>query len=401
MMQEVRVAPVNRRSLLASVAALGGSLALGFKIPFGSPAAHAARAGAEITAWIVIKPDDSIIIRVAKSEMGQGVLTALPMLVAEELECDWSKVRAEYAAPQENLRRRRAWGDMSTGGSRSVRSSQLTLRRAGATAREMLIGAAAAQWVVPASECRAHNSIITHVPSGRTLSFGQVAGAAAQIAAPTHIKLKNPSDWRLIGTPQRRLDAIGKVRGEPIYGIDVRLPDMLYAALIACPVFGGKFRSVGDLQTSPACKACASLCSPDGRRGDHCRRLVAAKKPLRLSTSPGTRERTGRSRGDHQTIFAYRPRRRGGYRTQGWRRAAALAQVDKRRSRIRSSVPCSRHHGAAERDGSRSRRSNRGLGADAEWRSGALVAAARRRVCRQATSSFTRQCSAAASAGAA
>jgi isoquinoline 1-oxidoreductase beta subunit len=246
MMQEVRVAPVNRRSLLASVAALGGSLALGFEIPFGSPAAHAARAGAEITAWIVIEPDDSIIIRVAKSEMGQGVLTALPMLVAEELECDWSKVRAEYAAPQENLRRRRAWGDMSTGGSRSVRSSQLMLRRAGATAREMLIGAAAAQWVVPASECRAHNSIITHVPSGRTLSFGQVAGAAAQIAAPAHIKLKNPNDWRLIGTPQRRLDAIGKVRGEPIYGIDVRLPDMLYAALIACPVFGGKLRSVGD-----------------------------------------------------------------------------------------------------------------------------------------------------------
>jgi isoquinoline 1-oxidoreductase beta subunit len=247
MMREGReVAPVNRRSLLASVAALGGSLALGFEIPFGSRPARASSVGAEITAWIVIEPDDSIIIRVAKSEMGQGVLTALPMLVAEELECDWSKVRAEYAAPQENIRRRRAWGDMSTGGSRSVRSSQQALRSAGATAREMLISAAAAQWDVPSAQCRAHNSIITHVPSGRTLSFGQVAGAAAQIAAPAHTKLKNPSEWRLIGTPQRRLDAIDKVRGEPIYGIDVRLPDMLYAALIASPVFGGKLRSVGD-----------------------------------------------------------------------------------------------------------------------------------------------------------
>src|SRR5271165_1007648 len=167
-----RTPPINRRSLLASVAAVGGSLALGFEIPLGARPSQASRAGAEITAWIVIAPDDSITIRVAKSEMGQGVLTALPMLVAEELECDWSKVRAEYAAPQENLRRRRAWGDMSTGGSRSVRSSQQALRSAGATAREMLIGAAAARWNVPSSECRAHESIITHVPSGRTLSFG-------------------------------------------------------------------------------------------------------------------------------------------------------------------------------------------------------------------------------------
>ena len=130
------VPPINRRSLLASVAAVGGSLALGFEIPFGPRPAQALNAGAEITAWIVIAPDDSIIIRVAKSEMGQGVLTALPMLVAEELECDWSKVRAQYAAPEENIRRRRAWGDMSTGGSRSVHSSQQALRRAGATPDE-------------------------------------------------------------------------------------------------------------------------------------------------------------------------------------------------------------------------------------------------------------------------
>jgi isoquinoline 1-oxidoreductase beta subunit len=240
------IAPISRRSLLASVAALGGSLALGFEIPFGPQPARASNRGTEITAWIVIAPDDSITIRVAKSEMGQGILTALPMLVAEELECDWSKVRAEYAAPEENVRRQRAWGDMSTGGSRSVRNSQQALRRAGATAREMLIGAAAAQWDVLSSECRAHNGVITHVPSGRTLRFGQVAAAAARATAPHEIKLKEPSEWRLIGTPRKRLDVIAKVRGEPIYGIDVRLPDMLHAALVQCPVFGGKLRALDD-----------------------------------------------------------------------------------------------------------------------------------------------------------
>ncbi len=240
------IAPISRRSLLGSVAALGGSLALGFKIPFGPRPARASNAGAEITAWIVVADDNSITIRVAKSEMGQGVLTALPMLVAEELECDWNKVRAEYVAPEENVRRRRAWGDMSTGASRSVRNSQQALRTAGAVAREMLIGAAATQWDVHSSECRARNSVITHLPSGRTLRFGEIAAAAARAPLPQQIKLKDPSEWTLIGTPRKRLGAIAKVRGEPIYGIDVRLPDMLYAALVHSPVFGGKVRSLDD-----------------------------------------------------------------------------------------------------------------------------------------------------------
>ena len=120
---------LDRRTLLVSAAAAGGSLALGFDVPFGPPAVRAATAPAEITVWIVIEPDDTVIIRVAKSEMGQGGFTALPMLVAEELECDWSRVKAEFAAPQDNLRRDRAWGDMSTGGSRSVRTSQEALRK--------------------------------------------------------------------------------------------------------------------------------------------------------------------------------------------------------------------------------------------------------------------------------
>jgi len=242
--------PIDRRSLLASVGALGGSLAFGFAVPLGPARAQATGGGAEVTAWIVIEPDDTVIIRLAKSEMGQGVMTALPMLVAEELECDWNKVRAEMIAPHENMARRRVWGDMSTGGSRSVRSSQQQLREAGATAREMLIAAAAAQWNVAASECRARNSIITHARSGRTLSFGQVAAAAAQVPVPQTIKLKPSRDWRLIGTPQKRLDVRAKVLGEPMFGIDVRVPGMLYAAVRQCPVFGGRLKSADDAKVA-------------------------------------------------------------------------------------------------------------------------------------------------------
>jgi isoquinoline 1-oxidoreductase beta subunit len=178
--------------------------------------------------------------------MGQGITTALPMLVAEELGCDWDKVHTEFVAPEENLRRSRAWGDMSTGGSRSVRTSQDFLRKAGATAREMLIAAAAARWNAPAQECAAGNGVITHVPSWRTLRFGEVAAAAAAVAPPKNVRLKAPNEWTLIGTRRRRLDVADKIAGKPIYAIDVRLPDMLYAALAQCPVFKGKLASVDE-----------------------------------------------------------------------------------------------------------------------------------------------------------
>ena len=233
---------MNRRAFLAHVAATGGGLVLGFAIPSGARANGAV----EINAWIVINPDDSVIVRVARSEMGQGVFTALPMLVAEELECDWSKVTAEFPSPDENLRRNRAWGDFSTGGSRSVRNSQAALRRAGATTREMLIAAAALHWQVPIAECRATKGVVAHPPSGRTIAFGKIATAAASVTPPTNVKLKDPKDWTLAGKPARRLDVADKVQGKPIYGIDVRLPDMLYAAILQCPVFKGSLVSVND-----------------------------------------------------------------------------------------------------------------------------------------------------------
>jgi isoquinoline 1-oxidoreductase subunit beta len=247
------VPKVDRRAFLVSAAAVGGALSLGFDIPFG-PAAHAdegpSESPPEITCWIVIAPNDRVTVRVARSEMGQGIFTALPMLVAEELACDWNMVGAEFVAPEENLRRKRAWGDMSTGGSRSIRTSQAFLRKAGATAREMLIAAAAARWEVPATECAAQNSIITHRPSGRTLRFGEVAAAAAALAPPTSVPLKAPRDWTLIGTRRKRLEVVDKVTGKPIYAIDVRLPGMLYAALAQCPVFGGNLVSADEAKVT-------------------------------------------------------------------------------------------------------------------------------------------------------
>jgi isoquinoline 1-oxidoreductase beta subunit len=239
---------LNRRSFLASVSAVGGALALGFKVPFGIAAD--ADAAPEITAWIVIQSDDTVIIRVAKSEMGQGSFTALAMLVAEELECDWSKVNAEFAPPHENLARNRIWGDMSTGGSRSIRGSHEHLRRAGATARHMLIAAAAGQWAVPAAECGAENSVITHRASGRSTTFGKVAAAAATMAPPTQVTLKDSKDWKLLGKPTKRLEISDKVQGKTIYGIDVRLPNMLHAALIQAPVFRGTLKSVDETALS-------------------------------------------------------------------------------------------------------------------------------------------------------
>jgi isoquinoline 1-oxidoreductase beta subunit len=234
---------LDRRSFLVAVSAAAGGLTLGFAIPFAEAAAGAA---SDITCWIAIAPDDTVTIRVARSEMGQGAMTGLAMLVAEELECDWSKVRTEFVSPSLNLLKNRIWGDTSTGASRSIASSQDYLRRAGATGREMLIAAAAARWRVPSSQCVARNGMVAHRASGRTLSFGALASAAATIAPPADVPLKPVSAWKLAGTPQRRLDVPDKVRGRPVYAIDVRLPNMLYAAIRHCPVFGGALKSVDE-----------------------------------------------------------------------------------------------------------------------------------------------------------
>jgi isoquinoline 1-oxidoreductase subunit beta len=245
--------PLSRRSFLAGISVAGGGITLAFTIPSGParaapPPRQAGQGseGEEITVWLVIHPDNSVVIRLAHAEMGQGAQTGLAMLVAEELECDWTKVRTEFVSATENLHRGRVWGDMSTGASRSIATSQLFLRQAGAVAREMLIAAAAARWNVPASECVAQMSAISHAPSTRTVTFGAVAEDAAKITVPADVKLKDPSTWKLAGKPRRRLDVLDKVTAQPVYAIDVRLPGMLYAAIAHCPVFGGTPKAVNE-----------------------------------------------------------------------------------------------------------------------------------------------------------
>jgi len=236
----------DRRSFLVGATAAGGGLALGVAVPLATRSARGVANTAEMNCWVLIAPDDTVTIRVAHCEMGQGALTGLAMLVAEELECDWAKVRTEFVTAQDNLRRNRIWGDISTGASRSIGSSQHDLRRAGAAAREMLIAAAAARWSVPAAQCTAQSSIITHASSGRTVTFGAVAEDAAKIAPPLKVKVKPPRDWKLAGTPRKRLDVFAKVTAQPIYAIDVRLPGMLYAAIQQCPVFQGGVKAVDE-----------------------------------------------------------------------------------------------------------------------------------------------------------
>lgn len=229
---------LSRRGVLATASAALGAFTLGFHVPFGPAVAQGTTP--EINAWVVIKPDDTVVVRIARSEMGQGTLTGLAQLVAEELECDWSKVTTEYPTPGQNLARNRVWGNFATGGSRGIRDSHDYVRKGGAAARMMLVQAAADAWGVPAGECTAANSVVTHGPTGRTLRYGQVAAAAARLTPPQDVPLKDPAAWTVAGKPVPRLDTVEKTNGKQVYGMDLTLPGMLNAAIRDCPVFGGK-----------------------------------------------------------------------------------------------------------------------------------------------------------------
>jgi len=237
------MANLSRRSFVIAGAAAGAGLALGFKLPFSPDLVRADDGTPEIDAWVVIRPDDTVVIRIMRSEMGQGTLTGLAQLVAEELECDWSKVTAEFPTPGENLARNRVWGESNTTGSRGIRESNEYVRKGGAIARVMLIQAAANAWNVPVSECSPANGLITHQPSGRSVTYGKVADAAAKLTPPADVPLTPTKDWKIAGKPLKRLDTPDKLVGKTKYGIDVRLPGMLYGAIAACPVFGGTLKS--------------------------------------------------------------------------------------------------------------------------------------------------------------
>ncbi len=228
---------IDRRSFLIAAAAAGGALSLRW------PASAQSATGAELGIWVIIQPDDTTIIRVARSEMGQGTMTGLAQLVADELDADWRFVQAEYVPPEVNLANKRAWGDMSTGGSRGIRASVGYVRKGGAVGRAMLIEAAAKQFGVPASECTAAMSVITHTQSGRRLRYGEIAAEAAKLTPPADVKVKTPAEWKLIGRGVKRLDTRDKLSGKTVFAIDVRLPGMLNAAIAQSPVFGGKLKS--------------------------------------------------------------------------------------------------------------------------------------------------------------
>lgn len=256
MMKKQRI-NVSRRDFLIRNTTLGAGFSLGLYLPVASTATFAAddvaaqtSATPEVNAWVVIQADDTVIIRIARSEMGQGTLTGLAQMVAEELECDWSKVTTEYPTPGENLARDKVWRSFATGGSQGIRGSHDYVRKGGAVARHMLIEAAAEEWNVPMAECSVASSVITHLPTGRTTTYGQVAALAAESFPPDFIELKDPKDWKLIGQPVKRLDTDDKLNGKQVFGADLQLPGMLNAAIKACPVFGGKLKSFDDARVN-------------------------------------------------------------------------------------------------------------------------------------------------------
>jgi len=247
------VPSTTRRGFLQTGAAAAGGLMVGLHLP----ALAAEGEAKEINAWVVVAPDETVTVRIARSEMGQGTLTGLAQLVAEELDCDWARVRTEYPTPGQNLARKRVWGNFSTGGSRGIRESNEYVRKGGAAARMMLVQAAANAWNVGVSECAVSRGVISHKASGRQTTFGKMAEAAAKLEAPTEIALKKPSDWVIAGQPLHRLDTRGKLDGSQVYGMDLKMPGLLNAAIRDCPVFGGKVKSFNaqEVQKKPGVKA--------------------------------------------------------------------------------------------------------------------------------------------------
>ena len=340
------------------------------------PFAHGQQNGAanEVNVWVAIKPDDTCVIRIARSEMGQGTLTGLAQLVAEELECDWSKVTTEGITPGRNLASKRAWGEMGTGGSRGIRTSQDYVRRGGAAARMMLLQAAADQWKVPVAELTVSKGVISHAASKRKTSYGKVAAAAAKVTPPDPkaIKLKDPKDWTIAGKPLKRLDTADKLNGSKIYAIDVKLPGMLCAAIKDCPVFGGKVASFDDSKIAgmPGVKKVVKV-------KDTGVAVVAdtwwrAKKAL--DALPIVWDEAGNGNVSSASIAEQLKEGLAAATTNGERKNGdALKAIDEAAKKVEAvySTPflVARLHGDDERHGEALGRQGRVLGADAEPRS--------------------------------
>lgn len=239
---------LSRRDFMIGVGTAGGGLAISVTVGTGlglhANDAQAVTEQGEISAWVYIRPDDTVLIRIVRAESGQGTLTGLAQLVAEELECDWVRVNVEYPTPSESLARNRPWGSFTTVGSRSIRDSQDYLRRGGAVARALLVQAAARAWGVPIEECAVHRGVITHTPSNRKTVYGRVAYAASLLPAPKpeSIQLKDPKNWKLLGQRMLRLDTFLKTNGGQDYATDLNFKDIYHAAIKVCPVAGGRVK---------------------------------------------------------------------------------------------------------------------------------------------------------------
>ncbi len=236
---------LDRRGFLKTSAAAAGGLVLGFYLPESHEAAAQGPVG-KLNAYVQVGTDDTVTLYIHKAEMGQGTVTSLSMLLAEELECDWKKIRTEFPGVDPV-----AFGPMQgVFGSMSVRTSWEPLRKAGATACEMLVQAAAQKWNVAKSQCRAENSTVLNIRTNERVSFGSLAEAAGKLPVPQqNVALKDPTQFKLVGKPQKRMDTPGKVSGKTTFGIDVKVPGMLYATLQRCPVFGGKVKSFDATKT--------------------------------------------------------------------------------------------------------------------------------------------------------
>ena len=261
---------ISRRAFVISAAAVGGGLAIGFGFRSANFAPVRRAEPGEVYNWITVKPDNTITIRIAQMEMGQGAMTSMTQLLAEELEVDWSNVKAEFISIRTHLSRGKVYGRTLTNKSNAVKGSQLLLRTCGAQIRMMFLRAASERLGVAESELVAKNSIVTHIPTGRTLTYAELASAAAEIAVPesASLKLKEPREWTYIGKSFPRLDIPSKTDGSAIYGIDVTLPGMKHAAIAMSPVFGGtlKFYDGSSVLAQPGVLSVVEI-KASGRRG--------------------------------------------------------------------------------------------------------------------------------------
>ena len=238
---------MNRRDFIKVVSTAGSGFVLGFYNPYTNKLNGKTVAPTifEPNAWVKIKSDNMVQIMVSKSEMGQGVLTSLPMIIAEEMDLDWSKVIIEKAPADQ-----KKYGSQMTGGSNSVSSGWKKLREAGAVAREMLVMAASEEWSVPISECKTNNGNVIHERTGRKLSYGDLAEKASQLKVPKKPTLKNKSDFSIIGQNMKRTDTLSKINGTAQFAMDVQLDGMVYATIVHSPVFGGKLKSFNKASVS-------------------------------------------------------------------------------------------------------------------------------------------------------